>query len=295
MWCNMNAKPFIPWCGGKRRLVDRIAPVIRRVKIDRYREPFFGAGALWFMNLSVDSPLAILSDLNADISNALIVIRDKPIEFMDQLSTLRSRYLSIDDDARDVLFRMLRSMSVDSLLDVDAAARFVFLMKTCSAGIYTTKRDGTMTSSHAKFLMRGRTNLNMFDRKNILACSTSLQRAVIMEASWLETLDKYPPQVGDVFYFDPPYDSEKPRPTNSLLYGIDFTQEDRVKLSASLDVVDASGAKFVLSDADTQFTRSLYSKWNVTRFAGTPYITTGLNANPDQHDGQPELLVTNHG
>ena len=43
----LDAKPFVKWAGGKRKLVKKFVHLIPK-KFNRYFEPFIGGGALYF-------------------------------------------------------------------------------------------------------------------------------------------------------------------------------------------------------------------------------------------------------
>ena len=64
-----GARPLLKWAGGKRQLLPFIRPVCP-TQFDRYIEPFFGSGAVFF-DLHAAGRLrgheAVLIDSNADL------------------------------------------------------------------------------------------------------------------------------------------------------------------------------------------------------------------------------------
>jgi len=78
-------KPVLKWAGGKRKL----APVIDELglfpdNISTYYEPFYGAGAIYFYLWSQGKiKRAILSDINTEIINLNIQIRDNVNKLID--------------------------------------------------------------------------------------------------------------------------------------------------------------------------------------------------------------------
>jgi len=54
--------PFLKWAGGKYRLKDDIVPLLGRV--ERYIEPFLGAGAI---ALNIECNRMVLCDTNFDL------------------------------------------------------------------------------------------------------------------------------------------------------------------------------------------------------------------------------------
>ena len=68
------AKPLLKWAGGKRQLLPRLRPFYPST-FNRYIEPFFGSGAVFF-DLHAAGRLrghdAVLIDSNADLVGSLM-------------------------------------------------------------------------------------------------------------------------------------------------------------------------------------------------------------------------------
>ena len=56
-------RPVVKWAGGKRRLLDRILPLVPD-DVSIYCEPFVGGGAVW---LAVRPDRAVVNDRNTDL------------------------------------------------------------------------------------------------------------------------------------------------------------------------------------------------------------------------------------
>jgi hypothetical protein len=71
--------PFVKWAGGKRQLLWQLYP-LAPLKFDRYIEPFLGGGALFFHLLSNKNKriTAYLSDINPELTNSYITVKDNP-------------------------------------------------------------------------------------------------------------------------------------------------------------------------------------------------------------------------
>ena len=94
----MTAEPFLRWAGGKRWLARRIAPLVAARLAGTYREPFLGAGSMFF---GVQPARAALSDVNPDLIEAwtcvveqpdavLDLVREKPVDKATYLDTRRN-------------------------------------------------------------------------------------------------------------------------------------------------------------------------------------------------------------
>ena len=82
-------KPFIKWAGGKRQILNILKKNIPK-NFDTYREPFVGGGALFFELLPKK---AIINDINKELINTYIVIKDNLEEF---IGDLKKRELHTD-------------------------------------------------------------------------------------------------------------------------------------------------------------------------------------------------------
>ncbi|MCP4128982.1 MAG: DNA adenine methylase, partial [Chloroflexi bacterium] len=80
-------RPFLKWAGGKRQLLKDL---IKRTpqNFDTYHEPFIGGGALFFA-LQRDNRLskAVISDINAELIDTYITIRDYVENVIELLAT----------------------------------------------------------------------------------------------------------------------------------------------------------------------------------------------------------------
>ncbi|MDQ7083141.1 MAG: DNA adenine methylase [Aquificota bacterium] len=74
-------KPFVKWAGGKKQLINEL---LTRVpdSYESYYEPFVGGGALLF---SLMPNKAVINDINEELINAYIVIRDNVEALIDSL------------------------------------------------------------------------------------------------------------------------------------------------------------------------------------------------------------------
>ena len=76
------AKPILKWAGGKTQMLGELMPRVPKT-YGRYIEPFFGGGALLF---HLHPPVAIINDLNTELINTYIVIRDNVDELIKTLN-----------------------------------------------------------------------------------------------------------------------------------------------------------------------------------------------------------------
>jgi DNA adenine methylase len=70
--------PFVKWAGGKTQIIPQLF-ALAPPKFDRYIEPFLGGGALFFYLVSNKNKrfTTYLSDINSELINSYIVVKDK--------------------------------------------------------------------------------------------------------------------------------------------------------------------------------------------------------------------------
>src|SRR5579863_1862439 len=78
--------PLLKWPGGKRRLINSILPLMP-CEFNRYFEPFFGGGAVFF---ALQPENAYISDKNSELMDTYIQVRDRPDDVIDALRRLRN-------------------------------------------------------------------------------------------------------------------------------------------------------------------------------------------------------------
>lgn len=193
----MNAKPLVPWIGGKRKLADHILPLFPKHQC--YVEPFCGAAALFF--LKQPSEVEILNDINGDLVNLYRVVKYHLEELYKQFKwALTSRQN----------WQWLQATPVETLTDVQRAARFLYLQKLAFGGKVDGQSFGTATTSRPRF--------NIFTLEQDLAdAHYRLSNTTIEYLPWDQVIEKYD-RPHTLFYCDPPY-------WQTEGYGVDFGWE----------------------------------------------------------------------
>lgn len=180
--------PFVKWVGGKRGLLSQIIPLLPK-KFNNYFEPFVGGGALFFelfsLGLLKDKNI-YLFDINSELINTYIIIRDNPLELIEKLKRFRelhSKEFYYEIRAWD---RESNFLNKDSL---DRATRFIYLNKTCFNGLYRVNKKNQNNVPIGNYK-----EPNICDVSTILNASVALQNVNILNASYKEVL-KYASKV----------------------------------------------------------------------------------------------------
>jgi len=198
-------KPIFPWIGGKRKLADRILPLIPVHQC--YVEPFCGAAALFFLKRSSD--VEVLNDINGDVINVFRVVKYHLEELYKQFKwTLTSRQN----------WEWLQATPTETLTDVQRAARFLYIQKLAFGGKVDGQSFGTSTTSRPRF--------NIFTIEQDLAdAHFRLANATIEHLHWSDSIQRYD-RPHTVFYCDPPY-------WQTEGYGVDFGWDEYEALAAA--------------------------------------------------------------
>lgn len=179
-----NARPLIPWIGGKRRLAKHILPQFPDHEC--YVEPFAGAAALYFMKTPAQAE--ILNDINGDLVNLYRVVKHHLEEFVREfMHALISRQM----------WEWLDSTPPATLTDIQRAARFFYLQKLGFGGKVESRTFGTSTTSAPRL------NLLRIE-EDLSAAHLRLARTTIEHLPWDGCVERYD-RAHTLFYCDPPY------------------------------------------------------------------------------------------
>jgi DNA adenine methylase len=231
--------PFIKWLGGKRWLMPIIENEIGKVKPNRFFEPFLGGGAFYF-HFRFQS--ALLSDINPELINAYIQVRDKPKNLEKAIKALR-----ID---RETYFRVRNTNPADPL---DRAVRFLYLNRTAFRGIYRVNQKGQFNVPYGNYENGTKT---LLEDGTLTKASEALQGVDILCADFEMILDQS--TNGDLVYCDPIYtvvhNNNGFRQYNEKC----FAWADQERLSRACKRAADRGASIIISNACHDAMTKLY-------------------------------------
>jgi DNA adenine methylase len=243
----VTPSPFIKWAGGKTGILDQIVPALP-LMFDVYHEPFLGGGSLFYR---LAPKRAVLSDSNRELITTYRMVRDR---LPDLIRTL-SYYAECHDKA---FYEHQRSASTTDQLEI--AARFIYLNKTCFNGLYRVNRSGKFNTPMGDYKSPKICNIEVLTR-----ASRALQGVEIYHRSYLDSLEAA--HRGDLVYFDPPYIPLSGTSDFTAYTALGFTQQDQVTLRDCADTLRARGVHVLLSNSDTPLTRCLYHNWHLVEIS----------------------------
>lgn len=250
--------PFLKWAGGKRWLTGKIDDYLPE-SYNNYIEPFLGSGAVFF---SLEPKLSILSDVNQSLILTYNTIKEDHAAVYDRLLEHASKHCS------DYYYE-IRSLEYQD--NVELAARFIYLNRTCFNGLYRVNLKGQFN------VPIGSKDKVILETDNFKKTAAALANAEILYSDFEAVIDRA--TEGDLVYVDPPY-TVKHNNNGFVKYNEQmFTWADQVRLSEAIKRASDRGAHIVLSNADHQSIRDLYNEiGNINALSRNSVIaSTALN------------------
>jgi DNA adenine methylase len=261
------AKPFVKWAGGKQALAEEI--LLRFPKnYETYYEPFLGGGSLL---LTAMPSSAVVGDLNSWLVTTYESIRDdwkKIASILDELPNTKSDFLRI------------REISHVESNPWRKAAYFIYLNKTCFRGLYRVNRANKFNVPYGEYERR------YYDPLNLAAVAETLKGVEFRVGDF--ELNVYGIKKGDFVYFDPPYYKIGGHSDFNRYTSEQFRESDQFRLAALCRELDERQVKWLVSNSDTPFTRSLFEGFHIE----TIRARRDINLKSEKR-GISELLIRN--
>jgi len=271
------AKPFLQWVGGKREMVSQYEHYFPP-KFNRYFEPFFGGGALFFQLLPEQ---AVLNDNNPELVVAYRAVKEDPERVIDILTVLRRKHSK-------ELYMLVRSLDreYDLLGDFtseEIAARMIYLNQTCFNGVYRVNKSGQFNVPIGSSL-----NRVICDPHALRNASQALKNTEVSCVDFEEALVDV--KEGDFVYLDPPYFPVSEYSDFTRYTKEKFYKEDQVRLRNTFDDLAKRGAYVMLSNSNADFIREIYKDFNIHE------VSSGrlLNSRAEKRNKVTELLISNY-
>jgi DNA adenine methylase len=270
---SITLPPFLRWAGGKRQIVRELISLLPDDIENRlYREPFLGAGSLFF---AIKPERAVLSDANQHLIMCYEFVRDQPL--------LVARYLRLhaSRDSEAYYYKM-RFEYNGSQFSAAQAARFIYLNKTCFNGIFRVNSKGQFNVPYGR-----KESPAIPSQKNLTKIAGVLKKASFRASPFEKALENS--SRGEFIYLDPPYP-----PLNGTAYFTHYTSErfseqDQANLANCVHGLDKRGCLLMISNADTPLIRRLYKRYKLISLPVIRYLT----CKSIRHKVR-ELVITNY-
>lgn len=245
-------KPFLKWVGGKTQIIEELMDIFP-LEINNYHEPFLGGGSVLLAFLSLVSKKIIklkgniyASDLNENLINLYINIRDNPEDFIIEIDKIVKEYSSLGSEAsKEEYYYKIRELYNNTTTGLLKSTLFLFLNKTCFRGMYREGPKGfNVPFGHYK-------NPEIFNPSYILEISKLIKDVIFTIQPFEESLNETKLESNDFVYLDPPYVPEKS--TSFVGYTSDgFSLENHLKLFKLCKSLKEKNIEFLMSNSDTK-------------------------------------------
>lgn len=265
--------PFLKWAGGKRRLVPFIASAIGLAQEPTKQAPFNSAlassltgdfsGRQWKRLIepfagSAAVSLALadffdeiwLNDVNEDLMNLYVVLRESPESYIQEVHTL----FSADTNNAETYYR-LRDEFNRTTSRRRRAALFLYLNRHGYNGLCRYNNDGEFNVPF------GRYKRPYFPYAELMAAVDVLEKSRLTCLDFEEVMQQA--GLGDVVYCDPPYVPLSATASFTDYAAGGFGPQDQERLASAAEEACRRGAVVAISNHDTEWTRALYQNAEV--------------------------------
>lgn len=300
------AKPFLKWAGGKTQLLSQFEcyypKELKECNIQKYIEPFFGGGALFFeLAQKYNIKIAYLYDINEELILTNKVVQEDPKALIKELKKYSERYKIFSDEEREKFFYEIRGNYNSQLKKINyeefsknwikRAAQIIFLNKTCYNGLFRLNRKGEFNVPFGRYKAP-----KILDEENILRVSKILEIAKIIKGDF-ELCEKMIDE-NTFIYFDPPYRPISQTSSFTSFSKYNFRESEQIRLSIFFARIDKKyGAKLMLSNSDPtnqntddQFFEERYKGYNIHKV----FANRMINCKGEKRGLINELLIVNY-
>jgi DNA adenine methylase len=277
--------PVVKWAGGKTQLLDELDSCMP-LKFDRYFEPFLGGGALFFYLISNKNKsfTAYLSDINSELINSYVVIKDNVEDLIELLTAHEIEYKK---NPSQYYYHLRNDKKTDNN-KIARAAIFIALNRTCFNGLYRVNRQGLFNAPWGKY--KEPVICNSDNLRNV-SVALRESKAIIEVRDYKEVLPCKAKE-WDLIYLDPPYN-----PVSSTAYFTKYTYngfscKDQKDLAKIFRQLDNKGCKVLLSNSSTPFVRKLYADFD--KYILEVNALRSINCNGSRRAGHKELIIRNY-
>ena len=260
------------WAGGKTQLLPQLTAAAPDT-YGRYIEPFLGGGAFYF-HLRPSS--AVVADSNGELIAMYRAVADDPDAVFEALQVMENT---------EEYFYEVRALDWTSLTASAAAARMLFLNRTCFNGLYRVNRKGQFNVPFGHYA-----KLSLPDLAQLRTAAGVLRSAEIVEGDYLDVLGRYA-SPGDLVFLDPPYVpvgvySDFKRYTKEQ-----FSEDDHRKLAIEVRRLADLGCHVLLTNSNHPLVHELYKGFRIEVLPTKRFI----NSKGNGRTGEDVLVVCTKG
>jgi DNA adenine methylase len=274
-----NIPCFVKWAGGKQQLIEQFKPLFPK-KFNRYFEPFVGSGAVAFFIIQNLKPEEVfLSDINEELINAFNIIKTDVERLIVELKQHKEYHLA---DGKKYYYE-IRSVNPNDLSDLERAARFIYLNRTCFNGLYRVNSKNQFNVPMGDYR-----NPDIIQDDKLRRIVELLKNVTIKVMPFEKVIELA--KEGDFIYFDPPYHPLDKKNSFTTYAKDNFVEKDQKKLAEVFRKLSEKGCLCMESNSDTTFIRELYVDFTIHNVRARRLI----NSNAKGRGEINEVVITNY-
>ncbi len=238
----LTSRPLLKWAGGKTQLLREILPRMPK-EFGCFIEPFVGGGALFF---SVRPKNGIIADSNPELVNFYTSVArevDAVIRYLRTYAVTES------------VFYTLRQQDWHGLSPAEAAARTLYLNRTCFNGLYRVNRRGQFNVPFGHYK-----NPKIIDEDSLYSASLLLRETTILCADY-KTVLRERAKANDFVFIDPPYLPISEYSDFRRYTKEQFLEEDHHELAVEVERLHNIGCHVILTNSNHPLVHELYERF----------------------------------
>jgi DNA adenine methylase len=264
-------KPFLKWAGGKYRILDKI---LRELPTGaRFVEPFAGSCAVY---LNTDFPKALVCDLNSDLVNLYRYLQQEGEGFIQYCAS----FFTPDNNTHPSYMALRDRLNV-SFETRERAALLLYVNRHAFNGLIRYNSKGGFNVPFGKY----KKPYFPLEELRDFYYKTHSTATEFIAADFRTVFTCLKP--GDVVYCDPPYVPLSQTASFTAYAGDAFHAQDQIDLAVLAKEAWQKGIYVILSNHDTEITRTLYSSAILKHFSVQRFISCDSN----NREAAPELLA----
>lgn len=251
-----KTRSFLKWAGSKYNCLNEIITALPEG--NRLIEPFAGSGVI-FMNTAY--PAYVLAERNADLVNIFTTLKKEGPTFIDYCE----QYFTAMYNSKDIYYELRAQFNELKRSHRKKSAFFLYLNRHGYNGLCRYNSKGIYNVPF------GRYTKPYFPRKEMELFYEKSVGAEFIHCDFRKTFELAQP--GDVIYCDPPYVPYLPH-TKPLPYTQQqFSMDNQIQLAQLAQEAAERGIPVIISNHDTEFTRTHYKAAQIKSFPVSRFIS----------------------
>lgn len=239
-----KTKPLLKWAGGKTQLLSALKKHVPN-HFNTYIEPFVGGGALFF---GLNPKRAIISDLNPELINVYRCVAD-------DVDSVTAYLLSLKNERQE--YYRIRALDYHALDRFFAAARTIYLNRTCYNGLFRVNKYGRFNVPFGQYK-----SPRICATGVLRAASHALQEVKIICADYKTVLKDYA-QPNDLVFLDPPYLPVSKYAGFKRYTKEQFGVDDHRELAKEVRRLSDRGCHVILTNSNHPLAHELYREFEM--------------------------------